>query len=70
MVVKFRGTATCEACYEVERIEHGMRRAVAERPVEPIDDLPSLVGNGGSGDVAAKLFEVVALARFKDGDGM
>ena len=56
-----------EAGDKIEWIEHELRRAVAKGPLEANDDLPTFVhrepfvGDGGSGDGAAELFELVTL---------
>ena len=53
-----------------------MGGAVAKRPFEFVDDLATLiggetlVGDGGSGDVTAELFQLVALVGLAAGGGM
>ena len=65
-----------QAGNKVERVEHDMGGAVAKRPFEFVDDLATLiggetlVGDGGSGDVTAELFQLVALVGFAAGGGM
>ena len=65
-----------EAGDKVEWIEHDMRRAVAKGLLEPNDDLPAfvhrepLVGDGGAGDGAAELFELVTLVGLAAGCGV
>ena len=56
-----------QAGNEVEWVENDVRCAVAKGLLEPVEDLPArigreaLVGNGGPGDVATELLELVAL---------
>ena len=65
-----------EAGDTVEWIEHDLRRAVAKGLLEPIDDFftfvhrEPFVGDGGSGDVTAELFELVALLGLAAGCGV
>ena len=53
--------------HQLERFENDVGRAVAERLLELIDDLPSLVGrealigDGRAGDVTTEFFELVPL---------
>ena len=67
---------SCQAGDEVERIEHDMGRAIAERLLELVDDLPALVGREAlvsdrrPGDVTTEFFELVTLVSLAAGGGM
>ena len=62
--------------HQIEWIEHDMRRTVAKGLLEANDDLPTFVhrepfvGDGGSGDGAAELFELVTLVGLAAGYGV
>jgi len=57
-----------DACEEVEWIEDDMGGAIAERPLELVNDLPALVGretligNCWPGNVSTEFLELVTLA--------
>ena len=58
---------SCEPSDEIQGVEHDVGGAVVERLLELVDDLFSFVGrqpfvrDGGSGDIAAEFFQLVAL---------